>query len=193
MAVHVPLSVEAQIEARVLMMSINNILSPASGKPISVPSQDMVLGCYWLTKERLGVKGEGKVFGSQEEVRIAYDAGEMGEHARIKVRINGTLVQTTAGRVLLGEILPASIPFADANKLMTKKEMSKLIDAVYRQAGHRETVTFLDKIKHLGFQYATRAGMSICIDNMHIPSRKEDLIGKAQREVNEIEKQYSEG
>ena len=193
MAVHVPLSVEAQIEARVLMMSINNILSPASGKPISVPSQDMVLGCYWLTKERLGVKGEGKVFGSQEEVRIAYDAGEMGEHARIKVRINGSLVQTTAGRVILGEILPASIPFADANKLMTKKEMSKLIDAVYRQAGHRETVTFLDKIKDLGFHYATRAGMSICIDNMHIPSRKEDLIGKAQREVNEIEKQYSEG
>ena len=193
MAVHVPLSVEAQIEARVLMMSINNILSPASGKPISVPSQDMVLGCYWLTKERLGVKGEGKVFGSQEEVRIAYDAGEMGEHARIKVRISGSLVQTTAGRVILGEILPASIPFADANKLMTKKEMSRLIDAVYRQAGHRETVTFLDKIKDLGFHYATRAGMSICVDNMHIPSRKEDLIGKAQREVNEIEKQYSEG
>ena len=193
MAVHVPLSVEAQIEARVLMMSINNILSPANGKPISVPSQDMVLGCYWLTKERMGVKGEGKVFGSPEEVRIAYDAGEIAEHARIKVRINGSLLQTTTGRVLLAEILPPTIPFADANKLMTKKEMTKLIDAVYRQAGHRETVTFLDKIKHLGFQYATRAGMSICIDNMHIPTRKEDLIGKAQREVNEIEKQYAEG
>jgi DNA-directed RNA polymerase subunit beta' len=193
MAVHVPLSVEAQIEARVLMMSINNILSPANGKPISVPSQDMVLGCYWLTKERVGVKGEGKVFGSPEEVRIAYDAGEIAEHARIKVRVNGLLLQTTTGRVLLAEILPASIPFSDANKLMTKKEMTKLIDAVYRQAGHRETVMFLDKIKHLGFQYATRAGMSICIDNMHIPTRKEDLIGKAQREVNEIEKQYAEG
>ncbi|MEX5219944.1 MAG: DNA-directed RNA polymerase subunit beta' [Nitrospira sp.] len=193
MAVHVPLSVEAQIEARVLMMSINNILSPANGKPISVPSQDMVLGCYWLTKERVGVKGEGKVFGSPEEVRIAYDAGEIAEHARIKVRINGSLLQATTGRVLLAEILPPSIPFADANKLMTKKEMTKLIDAVYRQAGHRETVTFLDKIKNLGFQYATRAGMSICIDNMHIPTRKEDLIGKAQREVNEIEKQYAEG
>ncbi|HJR77154.1 MAG TPA: DNA-directed RNA polymerase subunit beta' [Nitrospiraceae bacterium] len=193
MAVHVPLSVEAQIEARVLMMSINNILSPANGKPISVPSQDMVLGCYWLTKERIGVKGEGKVFGSPEEVRIAYDAGEIAEHARIKVRVNGALLQTTTGRVLLAEILPATIPFSDANKLMTKKEMTKLIDAVYRQAGHRETVMFLDKIKHLGFQYATRAGMSICIDNMHIPTRKEDLIGKAQREVNEIEKQYAEG
>ena len=193
MAVHVPLSVEAQVEARVLMMSINNILSPANGKPIAVPSQDMVLGCYWLTKERVGAKGEGKLFGSPEEARIAYDAGALDEHARIKVRVNGTMVQTTAGRVILAEILPPMMPFADANKLMTKKEMSKLIDAVYRQAGHRETVTFLDKIKDLGFHYATRAGMSICIDNMHIPSRKEDLIGKAQHEVNEIEKQYSEG
>ena len=193
MAVHVPLSVEAQVEARVLMMSINNILSPANGKPIAVPSQDMVLGCYWLTKERVGAKGEGKLFGSPEEARIAYDAGALDEHARIKVRVNGTMVQTTAGRVILAEILPSMMPFADANKLMTKKEMSKLIDAVYRQAGHRETVTFLDKIKDLGFHYATRAGMSICIDNMHIPSRKEDLIGKAQHEVNEIEKQYSEG
>jgi len=193
MAVHVPLSVEAQVEARVLMMSINNILSPANGKPIAVPSQDMVLGCYWLTKERVGAKGEGKLFGSPEEARIAYDAGALDEHARIKVRVNGAMVQTTAGRVILAEILPPMMPFADANKLMTKKEMSKLIDAVYRQAGHRETVTFLDKIKDLGFHYATRAGMSICIDNMHIPSRKEDLIGKAQHEVNEIEKQYSEG
>lgn len=193
MAVHVPLSVEAQVEARVLMMSINNILSLANGKPIAVPSQDMVLGCYWLTKERVGAKGEGKLFGSPEEARIAYDAGALDEHARIKVRVNGTMVQTTAGRVILAEILPPMMPFADANKLMTKKEMSKLIDAVYRQAGHRETVTFLDKIKDLGFHYATRAGMSICIDNMHIPSRKEDLIGKAQHEVNEIEKQYSEG
>ena len=193
MAVHVPLSAEAQVEARVLMMSINNILSPANGKPIAVPSQDMVLGCYWLTKERVGAKGEGKLFGSPEEARIAYDAGALDEHARIKVRVNGAMVQTTAGRVILAEILPPMMPFADANKLMTKKEMSKLIDAVYRQAGHRETVTFLDKIKDLGFHYATRAGMSICIDNMHIPSRKEDLIGKAQHEVNEIEKQYSEG
>ncbi len=193
MAVHVPLSVEAQVEARVLMMSINNILSPANGKPIAVPSQDMVLGCYWLTKERLGVKGEGKVFGSPEEVRIAFDAREVEEHARIKVRIGGTLVQTTVGRVLLSEILPPGMPFATANKLMTKKEMTKLIDSVYRQTGHRDTVEFLDKIKDIGFTYATRAGVSICIDNMHIPSKKEDFIGKAQREVNEIEKQYAEG
>jgi DNA-directed RNA polymerase subunit beta' len=193
MAVHVPLSVEAQVEARVLMMSINNILSPANGKPIAVPSQDMVLGCYWLTKERIGAKGEGMVFGSAEEVRIAFDAREVEEHARIKVRIGGTMVQTTVGRVLLSEILPPGLPFTHANKLMTKKEMTKLIDAVYRQSGHRDTVEFLDKIKDIGFTYATKAGLSICIDNMHIPSKKEEFIGKAQREVNEIEKQYSEG
>ncbi len=193
MAVHVPLSVEAQVEARVLMMSINNILSPANGKPIAVPSQDMVLGCYWLTKERAGAKGEGKVFGSPEEVRMAYDARAVEEHAKIKVRINGAMVDTTVGRVLMGEILPASIPFFHANQLMTKKEMTKLIDTVYRQAGHRETVVLLDKVKDIGFTYATRAGVSICIDNMHIPSKKEELISRAQREVNEIEKQYGEG
>jgi DNA-directed RNA polymerase subunit beta' len=193
MAVHVPLSVEAQVEARVLMMSINNILSPANGKPIAVPSQDMVLGCYWLTKERVGAKGEGKVFGSPDEVRIAFDAREVEEHARIKVRIEGALVQTTVGRVLLSEVLPPGMPFTNANKVMTKKEVTRLIDTVYRQTGHRETVTFLDKIKDIGFQYATRAGVSICIDNMHIPTKKEDLIGKAQREVNEIERQYAEG
>jgi DNA-directed RNA polymerase subunit beta' len=193
MAVHVPLSVEAQVEARVLMMSINNILSPANGKPIAVPSQDMVLGCYWLTKERAGAKGEGKIFGSPEEVRMAYDARAVEEHAKIKVRINGAMVDTTVGRVLMGEILPASIPFSHANQLMTKKEMTKLIDTVYRQAGHRETVVLLDKVKDIGFTYATRAGVSICIDNMHIPSKKEELISRAQREVNEIEKQYGEG
>jgi len=193
MAVHVPLSVEAQIECRVLLMSINNILSPANGKPIAVPSQDMVLGCYWLTKERAGAKGEGSVFASPEEVRIAYDAQAVEEHAKIKVRIDGALVETTAGRVLLREILPPSMPFAYANQVMTKKEMTKLIDVVYRQAGHRETVVFLDKIKDIGFYYATKAGVSICIDNMHIPTKKEELITKAQREVNEIEKQYAEG
>ncbi|MFM8541029.1 MAG: DNA-directed RNA polymerase subunit beta', partial [Nitrospira sp.] len=193
MAVHVPLSAEAQVEARVLMMSINNILSPANGRPIAVPSQDMVLGCYWLTKERAGAKGENKVFASPKEVRMAYDLGEAEEHARIKVRINNAMVSTTVGRVLLSEILPPSMPFSCANQLMTKKEMTKLIDAVYRQAGHKDTVMLLDRIKDIGFAYATKAGMSICIDNMHIPAKKESLISKAQTEVNEIEKQYAEG
>jgi DNA-directed RNA polymerase subunit beta' len=133
------------------------------------------------------------VFGSPEEVRIAFDSRELEEHARIKVRIEGNLVQTTVGRVILSEVLPPGLPFANANKLMTKKEMTKLIDTVYRQCGHRETVTFLDKVKDTGFEYATRAGISICIDNMHIPTKKQELLGKAQHEVTEIERQYAEG
>src|SRR5574341_617362 len=193
MAVHVPLSVEAQIEARVLMMSINNILSPANGKPIMTPSQDMVLGCYWLTKEQAGAKGENRKFYGAEEVRMAYDAGEVEEHARIKVRLNGSLVDTTVGRVILGEILPAEFPFAAVNREMTKKELMKLIDLCYREAGHRETVILLDRIKDIGYFYATRAGLSICIDDMHIPTQKATMIERAKREVAEIEKQYAEG
>ena len=193
MAVHVPLSIEAQIETRVLMMSTNNILSPANGRPLTVPSQDMVLGCYWLTQERPGAKGEGKVLYSPEEVRIAYDAGELEEQAKIKVRIQGVLVDTTVGRVLFGEVLPSGIDFSCVNQVSTKKEMAKLIDLVYRQAGPHETVIMLDKLKNLGFFYATKAGVSICIDNMHIPTKKEELIKSAQREVVGVESQYAEG
>lgn len=193
MAVHVPLSVEAQIEARVLMMSVNNILSPANGRPIVLPSQDMVLGCYYLTKERKGVKGEGKVFYGPEEVRIAYDAGKVEEHARIKVRINGSLVDTTVGRVIFGEILPASIPFSMVNKEMNKKEIMKLIESSFMKVGHRETVVLLDRIEKIGFEYATKAGMSISINDMHIPSRKAELIKEAEMEVLEVEKQYADG
>ncbi len=193
MAVHVPLSVEAQIEARVLMMSVNNILSPANGKPIMVPSQDMVLGCYWLTKERAGAKGEGKIFSNMNELRVAYDAGEAEEHAKIKLRINGQLVDTTVGRGIFLEIVPNKIPFQYVNQVLNKKEIMKLIDICYRESGNRETAVFLDKIKDLGYYYATRAGLSICIDDMHIPTRKEDFIKKARHEVLEIEKQYSEG
>ncbi|RMH33050.1 MAG: DNA-directed RNA polymerase subunit beta' [Nitrospirae bacterium] len=193
MAVHIPLSVEAQIEARVLMMSVNNVLSPANGRPLAIPSQDMVLGCYWLTKERSGCRGENKIFSSPEEVRIAYDAHEVEEQAKIKVRIRGELVDTTVGRVLLSEILPEGIDFSSVNKLMTKKEMTKLIDEVYRQAGLREVVVMLDKLKDLGFGYATKSGISICIDNMHIPTRKEELLARAQAEVLEVERQYNEG
>ena len=170
MAVHVPLSVEAQIECRVLMMAANNVLSPANGRPLSVPSQDMVLGCYWLTNEREGARGEGKIFSSAEEVRIAYDSDEVEEQARIKVRIGGELVQSTVGRVILSEILPASMDFSHVNQLMTKKEITKLVDRVYRLAGLHEVVVMLDRLKDLGFSYATKAGVSICIDNMHIPS-----------------------
>ena len=160
------------------MMSINNVLSPASGKPIMVPSQDMVLGCYWLTRDQPGAMGEGKIFSSPEEVRMAYDAGKVSEHARIKVRgltpireagmtedtIRDPLKWkqfTTVGRVIFGELLPKSMPFETVNLVMTKKELTKLIDTCYRRAGLKETVLMLDRIKDLGFFNATRAGISI--------------------------------
>ncbi|OGW74550.1 MAG: DNA-directed RNA polymerase subunit beta', partial [Nitrospirae bacterium RIFOXYC2_FULL_44_7] len=137
MAVHVPLSIEAQIEARVLMMAVNNILSPANGKPILVPTQDMVLGIYYLTKEKTGAKGEGKVFSGAEDVRIAYDAGVLDEHARIKVKIEGQFVDSTCGRALFSEIVPKAIPFSSVNKTLTKKELTKIIEYSYANAGKR--------------------------------------------------------
>jgi DNA-directed RNA polymerase subunit beta' len=193
MAVHVPLSVEAQVEARVLMLAVQNILSPANGRPIMVPSQDMVLGCYWLTKERTGSKGDGGVFSGPEDVRVAYDAQMVEEHARIKVRMNGGLVSTTVGRVLFSEVLPPQLSFQSVNREMTKKELMKLVDICYRETGHRETVLLLDRIKDMGFVYATRAGLSICLDDMKIPARKEQLIEQARRAVLEIERQYADG
>jgi len=193
MAVHVPLSIEAQVEARVLMLAVQNILSPANGRPIMVPSQDMVLGCYWLTKERTGARGDGGVFSNSDEVRIAYDAQMVDEHARITMRMNGGLVPTTVGRVLLSEVLPPQLPFQLVNREMTKKELMKLIDICYRETGHRETVLLLDRIKDIGFAYASRAGLSICLDDMKIPARKEQLIEQAKRTVLEIERQYADG
>jgi len=216
MAAHIPLSIEAQVEARVLMMSVNNILSPANGKPIVVPTQDMVLGIYYLMKERKGAKGErieyseqelkkikdptekakalmsGK-FSSPEDVRIAYDLGLLNEHARIEVKMNGEYVDTTAGRVLFSEILPEGIPFSMINKDMTKKELGKLIEYIYKKSGKRSTVVFLDNLESLGFRYATKSGASISMADMHIPSRKADLIRQAEQEVIEVQKQYADG
>jgi len=197
MAVHIPLSIEAQIEARVLMMSTNNILSPAHGKPIIVPTQDIVLGLYYMTREKRSVKGEGKIFSSPEEVRMAYDAGEVDLHAVIKVRLgaNGHTerVETTVGRVLLREILPSEIPFSFINKVLNKKELATLVDQCYRFAGNKKTVILADQLKDLGFHYATQAGISICIDDMVIPPRKAELLQRANQEVLEIENQYKEG
>ena len=193
MAVHLPLSIEAQVECRVLMMSVNNILSPASGKPIMTPSQDMVLGCYWLTKERLGAKGEGKIFSDATEVRIAYDAEEVEEHTKIKMRMDGKRVDTTVGRILMSGVFPKSIPFSAINKVLNKKELSKLVDMAYREVGSLETVVLLDNLKELGFSYAMRAGISVCLDDMRMPAKKTQIIEKARREVNEIGRQYSEG
>lgn len=193
MAVHVPLSIEAQIEARVLMMSVNNLLSPANGKPIVYPTQDMVLGIYYLTKERKGAKGEGRVFSDPEEVRIAYDAGVVSEHAKIKVRIDGEIVDTTVGRIIFREIVPEGVPYSYINKVMTKKELQNLIHYCYKKLGKRKTVVFLDNLERLGFEMATRSGISICMKDMHIPSKKAELIKEAESQVMEVYKQYSDG
>jgi DNA-directed RNA polymerase subunit beta' len=200
MAVHLPLSVESQVETRVLMMSTNNILSPAHGKPIIVPSQDMVLGIYYMTRERFFAQGDGKIFASPEEVRMALDAGEVDLQARIKVRIKNLvtdekpqIVETTTGRIILRDILPEAVPFSTINKVMTKKELSNLVDVCYRLAGNKETVILADKLKAIGFQYSTVAGISISINDMVIPEGKPAIIARASEEVKEIQNQYTEG
>ena len=193
MAVHVPLSVEAQVEARVLMMSTNNILSPANGEPIIIPSQDIVLGLYYMTRERINVKGEGRVFANVDEARIAYDHGMVDLQAGVKIRIDGKLVETTMGRIVLGELLPKSIPFKEINKVLSKKALAKLIDFTYRHAGTKDTVILADRLKDTGYEYATRAGISISINDMKIPLSKEDLVSKAEKDVEDVEQQYSDG
>ena len=193
MAVHVPLSVESQTEARVLMMSTNNILSPANGSPVIIPTQDVVLGIYYMTRDKMLAKGTDKVFASPAEARIAYDHGAAELHAKIKVRINGKIVDTTIGRILLSELLPVKVPFSVINKVMNKKELAWLIDYTYRNAGTKETVILADRLKDLGFEYATRAGISICVNDMIIPVNKEDILAKAENEVLDVERQYTDG
>jgi DNA-directed RNA polymerase subunit beta' len=206
MAVHVPLSLEAQMEARTLMLSSNNILSPANGEPIIVPSQDIVLGLYYITREKIGARGEGSAFANIAEVSRAYDTGHVEVSARIKVRIKEfeidkhgekrekiTRHETTVGRALLSEILPPGLPFEVINKPLKKKEISKLINAAFRRCGLRETVIFADKLMYTGFSMATRAGLSIAVDDMLVPQQKNDIITEAEKEVQEIEKQYTSG
>jgi DNA-directed RNA polymerase subunit beta' len=199
MAVHVPLSVEAQVEARALMMSTNNILSPAHGKPIIVPTQDIVLGLYFMTRERLDARGTGHTFSTFDEVRIAYDQGEVDLQAKIKVRVpeaaggSNQLADSTVGRVLLYEIVPQEIPFADVNKVMKKKELGTLIDLAYRRSGNKATVIFADRLKDLGYEQATKAGISIGIKDMVIPAGKQRLLDEANGAVREIEDQYNKG
>jgi DNA-directed RNA polymerase subunit beta' len=193
MAVHVPLSVEAQVEARVLMMSTNNILSPANGEPIIIPSQDIVLGLYYMTRTRINAKGEGKSFSSLVEARIAYDYEVIHLQAVINVRMNGEMVETTIGRILLGDLLSESVPFSEVNKVMTKKALAQLIDYTYRHAGTKDTVLLADRLKDIGYEYATRAGISICINDMKIPIAKEGLVSNAEKEVMDVSQQYSDG
>jgi DNA-directed RNA polymerase subunit beta' len=193
MAVHVPLSVEAQMEARVLMMSTNNILSPASGSPVIVPSQDIVLGIYYLTKEDISAKGAGGFFSSREEARAAYDHGEVGLQAPITIRIGGERIQSTVGRVLLGEILPDEVPFKVINRAMTKKALGELVDMSFRLCGPKKTVLLADSLRSWGFAHSTKAGLSIAIDDMVIPDNKKELLDEAYEEVKKIKEQYSEG
>ncbi len=207
MAVHVPLSVEAQMEARTLMLASNNVLFPASGEPSIVPSQDVVLGLYYTTRERINGKGEGLVFADIGEVQRALDAGAVELTARINVRLtewtkdkgNGeltastSLVETTVGRALLSEILPKGLPFSLMNKALKKKEISRLINASFRKCGLKETVVFADKLLQNGFRLATRAGISIAIEDMLVPKEKTGIIERAEKEVKEIEQQYVSG
>ncbi len=193
MAVHVPLSVEAQTEARVLMMSTNNVLSPAHGGPIITATQDVVLGVYYMTRERPKAKGEGKLFNSIEEVILAYDEGAVDIQARIKLMMNGKVVDTTVGRVLLYDIVPDEVPFDVVNKLMRKKDLAVLIDKAYRLAGPKKTCIMADRLKDLGYHHATLAGISICINDMKIPESKKEILDKAQKEVAEVQQQYTEG
>jgi DNA-directed RNA polymerase subunit beta' len=206
MAVHVPLSIEAQLEARALMMSSNNILSPANGDPIIVPSQDVVLGLYYMTRERVGAKGDGMAFSDVAEVHRAYESRNIDLQAKVKVRLSeyirdakGQLVQkirvvdTTAGRALLSEILPHGLSFDAINQDMTKKTISATINACYRTVGLKETVVFADQLMYTGFHYATRAGVSIGVDDMVVPQQKTKILATAEREVKEIQEQYSSG
>ncbi len=197
MAVHVPLTLEAQLESRALMMSTNNILSPASGEPIIVPSQDVVLGLYYMTRERVNARGEGMAFANLSEVHRAFGSEAVDLHAKIKVRVtdlDGTAtVDTTVGRALLYEIVPPELPYGLVNQPMNKKAISNLINACYRRVGLKETVVFADQLMYTGFHYSTASGASIGVDDFVIPEDKATIIGDAESEVKEIESQYASG
>ncbi len=206
MAVHVPLTIEAQLEARSLMMSTNNILSPANGEPIIVPSQDVVLGLYYMTRDRINGKGEGMLFANIEEVDRAYGGGHVGLQSRIKVRIDEVIiddegnrredrrvVDTTTGRALLWEIVPDGLPFELANQPLVKKAISRLINQCYRTVGLKETVIFADQLMYMGYNYSTRSGASIGVNDFVIPESKSQIIHTAEEEVREIEAQYASG
>jgi len=206
MAVHVPLSLEAQMEARTLMLATNNVLSPANGEPIIVPSQDIVLGLYYMTRDKINGRNEGMAFADTAEVHRAYETRQVELGTRITVRLKewekddqGEFVavtkryNTTVGRAILSEILPKGLPFEFINRALKKKEISRLINGSFRRCGIRDTVIFADQLMYTGFAYSTRGGISICVDDMEIPAKKFDLLGEAQKEVKEIEEQYRQG
>ncbi len=191
MAVHIPLSFDAQLEARILMLSSHNILSPSNGSPIVHPTQDQVLGCYYLTKSKANDVGEGKIFSSPDEVIIAYNAKKIGLHARIKVRIAGKIVETTTGRVIFNQIVPEEIGFLD--ELLNKKRLIQIVQQVFRACGNVRTAEFLDNLKELGFFYATQAGLSVSVGDVIIPKEKDDVLVKALHDVDNVQNQYYNG
>ena len=191
MAVHVPLSFEAQLESKVLMLSLNNLLLPSSGKPVVTPSQDIVLGCYYLTKEKPKDKGEGKAFVSKEEVLAAHDAGQVGLHAKIKVRIDNKMIETTVGRVVFNSIIPQELGFF--NEQLNRNKVEDLVGRACRLLGNYRTSVFLDDLKRFGFEYATLAGITVGIDDMVIPKEKEGLVKEAFKEVEKVQKLYERG
>ena len=206
MAVHVPLTLEAQLEARALMMSTNNVLLPADGEPIIVPSQDVVLGVYWMTRERVNDKGEGMMFADVEEVSRAYRSGQVGLQARVKVRVTQQLldeegnhyeqrevIETTVGRALIYEIVPAGLPYSHVNQTMGNKDISRLINICYRTVGLKETVIFCDQLMYMGYEYSTRSGSSIGVEDFVIPEEKATIIAEAEDEIREIESQFASG
>ena len=193
MAVHVPLSLEAQIECRILAMSTNNILSPKDGTPIIVPSQDIVLGMYYMSRVRPFARGYDKVFSSKEEAQFAYHTNNLHLQAPIKIRLNGQLIETTVGRTFVYDVTPKSLGYDAINKILNKKELAKLIDLAYRKSSEKETVMFADAIMKMGYEYATKAGISINIKDMVIPKEKPQIIDTAQAEVDKITNEYNEG
>jgi DNA-directed RNA polymerase subunit beta' len=193
MAVHVPLSIEAQVEARVLAMSTNNILSPKDGSPIIVPSQDIVLGMYYMSRIRPFARGYGKIFASKEEAQFAYHTGNLHLQAPIKIRLDGKLIETTVGRSFIYDVVPTCLKYEDINKVLNKKELTKLIDKAYRRGTEKDTVLLADAIMKTGYYYATKAGISINIKDMSIPKEKEGIITGAYEEVDKITNEYNEG
>ena len=191
MAVHVPLSAEAQAEARLLMLSAHNILNPKDGRPVAIPTQDMVLGSYYLTMAKPGSLGEGKIFSDQNEAVIAYENGALSLHAGIKVRYKGEMLETTVGRLIFNEAIPPQLGYI--NRVADKKEMSKIVDECYRELGFAITGTMLDGIKKLGFHYATKAGITIGISDITIPEKKKEIIAQTDQEVEKVEIQYRRG
>ena len=206
MAVHVPLSVEAQLEARTLMMSTNNVLSPANGEPIIVPSQDIVLGLYFMTRDDHAAKGNGSIFSNVQEARLAYDSGSVDLHASAKVRIYETIIDdegneqqastiydTTVGRAILSEILPSALPFSAINRVMKKKAISEVINQSYRRAGLKDTVIFADKLMYTGFKMAAKSGISIGVDDMVVPDSKVAILAEAESQVLSIQQHFTDG